>query len=173
MILHYNGKKPVLGRNIFIANNATVIGDVNIDDYSSVWFNSVVRGDVNHIIVGKYSNIQDNSVLHVRKDTHPLIIGDKVTIGHGVVAHGCIIEDNTLIGIGSILLDGAVIGKNSIVGAGSMVPPSFVVPSGKLVIGSPCEIYRDLTDSEIEYITELSSRYTSYSQSYIESFQSL
>ena len=135
MIISYNNTSPQLGTDVFIAKNAVVIGNVSVGDYSSIWFNTVVRGDVHYIKIGSRTNIQDNSVLHVRKDTNPLIIGDNVTIGHSVVAHGCTIKNMALIGIGSIILDGAIIEDRSIIGAGSLVPPGFVVPVGKLVLG--------------------------------------
>lgn len=168
MILEYNNTAPKLGIDVFIAKNAVVIGNVEIGDYSSVWFNTVIRGDVHYIKIGNRTNIQDNSVLHVSKDTHPLIIGDNVTIGHRVVAHGCTIKNTSLIGIGSIILDGSIIEDNSMVGAGALVPPGFVVPEGKLVLGSPCKVARDLTDNEIESISALSSNYVSYSKSYLD-----
>ena len=167
MILSYNNATPQLGTDVFIAENAVVIGNVSMGDYSSIWFNTVVRGDVNYIRIGSRTNIQDSSVLHVRKDTYPLIIGDYVTIGHRVVAHGCTIKNYVLIGIGSVILDGAVVEENSLVGAGSLVPPGFVVPTGKLVHGSPCKVIRDLFPAEIESIAFLSNDYVSYSNSYL------
>lgn len=167
MLLDFNNKTPSIGNHVFIASTAVIVGDVSVGDFSSIWFNSVVRGDINHIIIGNYSNIQDNCVLHVRKDRFPLLIGDYVTVGHGVIAHGCEIKSNTLLGIGSIVLDGAVINESSIVGAGSLVPPGFIVPSGKLVVGSPCKVIRDLTEEEITSIQELSANYISYSKSYL------
>jgi gamma-carbonic anhydrase len=168
MILKYNEKVPTLGKQVFVAENAVIIGDVSIGDFSSIWFNTVVRGDVNYIKIGSNSNIQDNSVLHVKKDTFPLTIGDDVTIGHRVVAHGCTIENKTLIGIGSIILDGAVIKELSIVGAGSLVPPGYIVPTGKLVLGTPCKVVRNLTDKETASIDELSANYVIYSKSYLQ-----
>ena len=167
MLIEFNSSSPELGKEVFIAQNAVVIGDVSIGDNSSIWFNSVVRGDVHFIRIGSRTNIQDSSVLHVRKGQNPLIIGDEVTIGHRVVAHGCTINSKTLIGIGSIILDGAVIQENSIIAAGSLVPPGFVVPSGKLAIGSPCKIKRDLSETEIESIRILSSNYVGYSKDYL------
>ena len=144
MICAFNNKHPNIHDSVFIAKSAQVIGQVSIGKSSSVWFNSVVRGDVNYIEIGQRTNIQDNSVLHVTKNTYPLVIGNNVTIGHRVVVHGCSIEDNTLIGIGSVLLDGSVVNSNSIVAAGSLVPPGFNIPSGVLAVGSPVKIKRDL-----------------------------
>lgn len=167
MIISYKNTVPKLGIDVYIADNASVIGNVSVGDYSSIWFNTVVRGDVHYIEIGSRTNIQDNSVLHVRKDINPLIIGNSVTIGHSVVAHGCTIKNRILIGIGSIILDGAVIEDNSIVGAGSLVTPGFVVPEGKLVFGSPCKVIRNLTDNEVESIDSLSTNYVSYAKSYL------
>lgn len=166
MLRAYKEKKPVISKSVFIADSADVIGDVTVGEYSSIWFNTVVRGDVNYINIGKKTNIQDNSVLHVTKDIYPLNIGNEVTVGHRVVAHGCTINDRALIGIGSILLDGSIVQELSIVGAGSLVPPGFIVPSGKLVVGVPCSVKRDLSKQEIEMIYQLSKNYVEYSKNY-------
>ncbi len=167
MICAFNNKHPNIHDSVFIARSALVIGQVSIGKSSSVWFNSVVRGDVNYIEIGQRTNIQDNSVLHVTKNTHPLVIGSNVTIGHRVVVHGCSIEDNTLIGIGSVLLDGSVVNSNSIVAAGSLVPPGFNVPSGVLAVGSPVKIKRDLNEQELSLIDKLSNNYVEYSLQYL------
>ncbi|MGH7885149.1 MAG: gamma carbonic anhydrase family protein [Thermodesulfobacteriota bacterium] len=170
MISELNGLKPNIHPTVFVARQAIVVGDVNIDEDSSVWFNSVVRGDVNYIRIGKRTNIQDNSVLHVTTDTHPLLIGDDVTAGHGVILHGCTINSNTLIGMGSIVLDGAVIESNSIVGAGSVVPPGFRVPSGSLVMGVPAKIKRELSEKEIKDIKKSAMNYVQNARNYLNKF---
>ncbi|HSG31051.1 MAG TPA: gamma carbonic anhydrase family protein [Thermodesulfobacteriota bacterium] len=167
MICAFNNKHPNIHDSVFIAKSAQVIGQVSIGKSSSVWFNSVVRGDVNYIEIGQRTNIQDNSVLHVTKNTYPLVIGNNVTIGHRVVVHGCSIEDNTLIGIGSVLLDGSVVNSNSIVAAGSLVPPGFNIPSGVLAVGSPVKIKRDLNEQELTLIDKLSNNYVEYSLQYL------
>jgi carbonic anhydrase/acetyltransferase-like protein (isoleucine patch superfamily) len=149
MIEKYKNFFPQIDGTCFIAPGSAIIGDVIIGKYSSVWHNTVVRGDVDRIIIGKCSNIQDNSTLHC---THglELVIGDYVTIGHGVVLHSCVIGDNSLIGMGAILLDGAKVGKNCLVGAGTIVTQNTVIPDGSLVIGSPGRVRRQLTKEEIE-----------------------
>lgn len=167
MICAFNNKHPNIHDSVFIAKSAQVIGQVSIGKSSSVWFNSVVRGDVNYIEIGQRTNIQDNSVLHVTKNTYPLVIGNNVTIGHRVVVHGCSIEDNTLIGIGSVLLDCSVVNSNSIVAAGSLVPPGFNIPSGVLAVGSPVKIKRDLNEQELTLIDKLSNNYVEYSLQYL------
>lgn len=160
-------KIPDIHGTAYIAENAVVIGDVKIGKESSLWFNTVARGDVNYITIGERTNIQDNSVLHVTTDTHPLVIGSDVTAGHGVILHGCMIMDRVLIGMGSIVLDGAVLEQNSMVAAGSLVPPGFVVPSGKLVMGSPAKVRRDLSGQEIENIVLSASNYVKNSRNHI------
>ncbi len=167
MISSFNNKYPDIKGSAYIASSAHIIGDVSIGDDSSVWFNSVVRGDVHYIKIGNRTNIQDNSVLHVTRETHPLIIGDEVTVGHRVVVHGCRIDNNTLIGIGSIILDGSVVEQYSIIAAGSVVPTGFTVPGGVLAMGSPVKIKRDLKEQELKLIDKLSENYVEYSKQYI------
>ncbi|TDJ04437.1 MAG: gamma carbonic anhydrase family protein [Deltaproteobacteria bacterium] len=167
MISSFDNKHPRIKDSVFIAQSAQVIGDVSIAENSSVWFNSVIRGDVHYIKIGKNTNIQDGCVLHVTKNINPLIIGDHVTIGHRVVAHGCKIGSNTLIGIGSVVLDGAVIEELSVVAAGSLVPPGYKVPEGVLAVGIPVKIKRELKKVEIDRIYELSKNYVEYSRRYI------
>lgn len=167
MISEFNNIWPELHESVFVALSAHVIGDVIIGENSSVWFNSVVRGDVNYIRIGKNSNVQDGCVLHVTKEAHPLIIEDSVTIGHGVIVHGCTIHSNTLLGIGSVILDGAIVNEYSMVAAGALVPPGFEVPSGALVMGSPARVKRELTEKELKTIDELANRYVKYSRLYL------
>ena len=141
MIKEFEGKSPELDPKTFIAEGAQVIGAVKMKEFSSLWFNTVVRGDVNHIEIGCYSNVQDNSVVHV-SDTFPTIIGDYVTIGHNAVIHACTIEDHCLIGMGSILLTGSVIGTGSIIGAGALIRENQVIPPYSLVVGVPGKILK-------------------------------
>ncbi|GJQ64132.1 MAG: gamma carbonic anhydrase family protein [Melioribacteraceae bacterium] len=165
----YKGQKPRLANSVFTAPGSVVVGDVEMGENCSVWYNTVVRGDVNYIRIGKETNVQDLSMLHVTNKTHPLIIGDKVTIGHSVTLHGCTIENLCLIGMGAVILDGARVESGSIVGAGALIPPNFVVPSGSLAIGVPAKIVRTLSDSEIEELHKSAQRYIDYSADTIQS----
>jgi len=166
MIQPYGDVYPKLDPTVFIAQNAVVIGDVTIGEYSSIWFQTVVRGDVNSIRLGSATNIQDGCVLHVTKGAHSLLIGDKVTVGHRVVLHGCTVGNSVLIGIGAIVLDGAVVEKESMVGAGSLVPPGFRAPSGTLVMGIPARVKRELSPEEIKNIDKSAKNYVEYSKNY-------
>ncbi|MEK6714378.1 MAG: gamma carbonic anhydrase family protein, partial [Nitrospirota bacterium] len=147
-ILSYKGIYPKLHQTVFIVESAIIIGDVEIGEYSSVWFNAVIRGDVNYIRIGYRTNIQDLCMLHVTKDTHPLILGNEITVGHSVTLHGCTIKDRCLIGMGATILDGAVVGEDCIIGAGALVTEGSVIPPGTLAIGFPAKPKRDLTDAE-------------------------
>ncbi len=140
-------KKPRLGKGVYIARGAAVLGDVVLGDYSSVWYNAVVRGDINYIRVGHHSNIQDNAVLHLADD-FPCIVGNWVTIGHSAVVHACKVGDETLVGMGAVILDGAVIGKQSIIGAKALVTQGAKIPPGSLVLGAPAKVVRKLTAKE-------------------------
>ncbi|HXG31484.1 MAG TPA: gamma carbonic anhydrase family protein [Thermodesulfobacteriota bacterium] len=166
MIRPYNGVFPRVHPSVFIAESAEVIGDVTVGEESSIWFQAVVRGDVNSISIGARTNIQDGCVLHVTRDTHPLIIGDEVTVGHRVVLHGCTIRNYVLIGIGAVILDGAVVEENSIVGAGTLVPPGFRVPSGTVVMGIPAGIKREIKPEEMRLIERSAKNYVEYSKAY-------
>lgn len=162
---------PKLGQNVFLAPGVKIIGDVEIGNNSSVWFNSVIRGDVHYVKIGSQTNIQDCSMLHVTNGKYPLNIGNKVTIGHCVKLHGCTLEDLCLIGIGAIVLDGAIVQKKSMVAAGTVVKPNFVVPSGKLAAGVPAKIIRDLTEEEITDFEKSAERYVKYSDLMAKSLQ--
>ena len=149
MIKPFSGTVPKIHKTAFIAEDAVVIGDVEIGEDASVWFGSVIRGDVNFIRIGARTNIQDGTVIHVTSKTHRTILEDEITVGHRVTLHGCHVESGCLIGIGAILMDGARIGKNSLVGAGSLVTPGTQIPSGVLAVGSPARVKRELTNDEI------------------------
>lgn len=166
MIAKFKDKFPEIADTCYIADDANVIGDVVIGEYSSIWFKTVVRGDVNIIRIGKNTNIQDSSVLHVNSGTHPLHIGDDVTAGHMVILHGCTIKDRVLIGMGSIVQDGAVIESDTLIAAGSVVTQNSRIPSGKLVMGTPAKIKRDLTTEEIESIKISSENYVKNAEAY-------
>jgi carbonic anhydrase/acetyltransferase-like protein (isoleucine patch superfamily) len=150
MVLPFQNKLPDIHPTVFIAEDAVIIGDVTIGERSSVWYGSILRGDVNYIRIGKRTNIQDATVIHVSSRTNPTVLEDEITVGHRVTLHGCHVESNCLIGIGSIILDGARIGKNSLIAAGSLVTPGVQIPARSLVMGSPARVKRELTDDEVE-----------------------
>jgi gamma-carbonic anhydrase len=168
MLLEYKEKRPVLGKRVFIAQGAIIVGDVVIGDHSSVWFNSVVRGDVDRIRIGIHTNIQDGSILHVMKDQYPLILHDYVTVGHGVMLHGCEIESHCLIGMRATILNNAKIGAHSIVGAGALITEGTIIPPRSLVLGLPAKVKRQLTDAEVDHIDEYARRYYQYKETYLE-----
>jgi len=170
-IFPYKGMYPKIGENVFFASGVKIIGDVEIGKDSSVWYNSVLRGDVHYIKIGESTNIQDCSMLHVTNGKFPLNIGNKVTIGHSVSLHGCTLQDQCLIGIGAIVLDGAIVESNSMVAAGALVKQHFVVPSGKLVAGVPAKVIRDLTVDEIKDIEAGANRYVEYARITLESLR--
>lgn len=169
----YEDLFPKVHNSVFLADGVRIVGDVEIGEFSSVWYNTVIRGDVNYVKIGNMTNVQDCSMLHVTNGKYPLNIGDKVTIGHSVKLHGCTLQNLCLIGIGSIVLDGAVVEENSIVAAGAVVKPGFIVPGGKLVAGVPARIVRDLTKEEIEDLEVSALRYKKYSEITIKSLKSL
>jgi carbonic anhydrase/acetyltransferase-like protein (isoleucine patch superfamily) len=140
-------KKPKLGKNVYIASGAVVVGDVTLGDHSSVWYNAVLRGDINRIVVGHHTNIQDNTVLHLADD-FACVLGNYVTVGHSSIVHACKIGDEVLIGMGAIILDGAVIGKQSLIGAKALVTQGMKIPPGSLVLGVPAKVVRALTKKE-------------------------
>ena len=140
-------KKPVLGRGVYIARGAVVLGDVTIGDHSSVWYHAVLRGDINRIVVGHHTNIQDNAVLHLADD-FACVVGNYVTIGHSAVVHACTLGDETLVGMGAIILDGAVVGEQCLIGAKALVTQGAKIPPGSLVLGAPAKVVRALTPEE-------------------------
>jgi carbonic anhydrase/acetyltransferase-like protein (isoleucine patch superfamily) len=143
----YLRQQPRLGRGVYIASTAVVIGDVTMGDYSSVWYNAVVRGDINRIVIGKGTNIQDNAVIHLA-DEYAAILGDYVTVGHSAVVHACTIGNEVLVGMGAVVLDGAVVGDQCIIGAKAVVPGGMEIPAGSMVLGTPAKIKRPLTPEE-------------------------
>jgi carbonic anhydrase/acetyltransferase-like protein (isoleucine patch superfamily) len=140
-------KKPAIGKNVYIARGAVVVGDVTIGDGSSVWYNAVLRGDINRIVIGHNTNIQDNAVLHLAED-YPCLVGNYVTIGHSAIVHACTVGDEVLIGMGATILDGTVIGRQSLIGANALLTQSTQIPPGSLVLGSPAKVMRVLTARE-------------------------
>ncbi|MBF8293588.1 MAG: gamma carbonic anhydrase family protein [Bacteroidetes bacterium] len=168
MIIPYRGIKPKIDPSVFIAEGAQIIGDVEIGRDSSVWFNTVIRGDVHYIRIGERTNIQDNCVLHVTHDTYPLVIGSDVTVGHGAILHAATIKDRCLIGMGAKVLDNATVGPYALVAAGALVLEHFEVPEGALVAGVPARIKRMLTEEEREQIVQSARNYVGYVKTYQE-----
>lgn len=140
-------RQPKLGKNVYIARTATVIGDVTLGAHASVWYGAVLRGDINRIVVGHHSNIQDNAVLHLA-DHYGCILGNWVTVGHGAIVHACTVRDEVLVGMGAVILDGVVIGKQSIIGAKALVTQGTKIPPGSLVLGAPAKVVRKLSPKE-------------------------
>jgi len=165
-IITYNGITPKIHPSVFITEGVKIIGDVEIGEDSSIWYNVVIRGDVHYIRIGKRTNVQDLSMLHVTHDYFPLTIGDNVTIGHSVALHGATIKNNILIGIGAIILDGSVINDNCLIAAGTLVREGVEIPPGVLYAGVPGKIIRDLRPDEIERITQNAQNYVNYVQNY-------
>ena len=168
MLRPYKSVLPTVDPTAYVDASAQVIGDVHLGAESSVWMNVVVRGDVNHVRIGARSNIQDLTLVHVMRDTHPAIIGDDVTVGHGAVVHGCTIEDRCLIGMGAILLNGCRIGTGSIVAAGTVVPEGMQIPPGSMAMGVPAKVRRALTREEDESIRWYADNYVRYRLDYLD-----
>lgn len=168
MIKPFNDVLPEIHESVFVAENATVIGDVEIGKDSSIWFGSVLRGDVNYIRIGARTNIQDGSVIHVSSKTHPTVLEDEVTVGHRVTLHGCYIETGCLIGIGAIILDGVRVGRNSLVAAGSLLTPNARIPPRSLVMGAPARVKRQLSDAEVKDLERFWQNYVALNRTYLE-----
>ncbi|HJZ83619.1 MAG TPA: gamma carbonic anhydrase family protein [Polyangia bacterium] len=166
MIRSHQGKTPRLGPDVFLADTATVIGDVEIGARSTIWFGAVLRGDVYYIRVGEETSIQDNSVVHVTHGRHATLVGSRVTVGHAVTLHGCIIRDRVIVGMGSTVLDQAEIGERSILGAGSLVAPGVKIPSGMLALGVPARVKRPLTQEELDWIESSADHYVALARTY-------
>ena len=167
MIRRYKDRLPVVHPSAYVDESAQVIGDVEIGEESSVWMNVVIRGDVNRIRIGRRSNVQDGTIVHVMHDTHPTIVGDEVTIGHGAIVHGCTIGSRVLVGMGAVVLNGASIGDDTIVAAGSLVTEGTSIPPRSLVMGSPGKVRRALSDEEVASIREYASNYVRYKKDYV------
>ena len=165
-LLAYKGILPKLESEVMVFPGAFVIGDVTVGARSSIWFNTVVRGDVNYIRIGKDTNIQDNSMIHVTHNGNPTVIGDQVTVGHSVTLHACTIKDRVLIGMGATILDGAIINEDSFVAAGSVVTPGKEFPARSMIMGSPAKVTRQLTDKEVEGLVYSANHYINICQGY-------
>lgn len=169
MLYPYLDYKPQIADDVFLAPGVHIIGRVFIDQGSSIWFNTVIRADINEVRIGKYTNIQDNSVIHVDPG-YPTVIGDYVLVGHKVVLHGCTVGDGALIGMGAILLDGARVGENALVAAGAVVREGGEVPAGTLAVGTPARVVRELTPEEITRIRQGTDSYVRRAQEYRAAF---
>jgi gamma-carbonic anhydrase len=163
-------ERPILSEKIYLAGNATILGKVTIGAGSSVWYQSVIRADLNEIIIGECTNIQDGSILHVA-DQFPLVIGDYVTCGHRAVIHACTIGNSVLIGMGAIVMDGTIVGSGSIIGANTLVTKGSVIPPGSVVLGSPGKVIRPVTIKEGQEIQQLAKKYVAVSAFYRDSGQ--
>ncbi|HSF66734.1 MAG TPA: gamma carbonic anhydrase family protein [Nitrospiraceae bacterium] len=168
MIRTFQGINPTIPASCFIEETGIVIGDVVFGEHCSVWFHAVIRGDVHYIRIGERTNVQDLCVLHVTHDTHPLIIGKEVTIGHAAILHGCTINDRVLIGMGAIVMDGAVIGEDSVVGAGALVVEGMIVPPKSVILGSPGRVRRSVSEAELAWIKESAENYVKYAAQYLD-----
>ncbi len=164
LIKEVNGKFPKIPNDCYIAENATIVGDVILGSNCSVWFNAVIRGDVNSIVIGNKVNIQDGAIIHCTYEKHPTIIGNNVSIGHNAIVHGCTVKDNVLIGMGAIVMDNCIIESNSIVAAGSVITQNTVVESGSIYAGVPAKKVKDIDQSDFAgEIQRISNNYVMYS----------
>jgi carbonic anhydrase/acetyltransferase-like protein (isoleucine patch superfamily) len=166
-IYELNGTRPRLGRDVFVADSAAVIGDVHLGDEASVWFGAALRGDYYPIRIGARSNLQDNVVIHITAGAAPTTIGDDVTVGHSAIIHGCTIGSRVLVGMGSILLDGAVIGDDSFIAAGSLVTPRTVIPPRSFILGRPARAVRPVRAEDTAAIHDGASLYVGYARDFV------
>jgi len=167
LLRSFGGHRPRIGREVFLAETCVVIGDVVIGDQSSIWYGTVVRGDMYPIRIGARTNLQDGTIVHITGDQFATTIGDDCTIGHAAIIHGCAIEDHCLIGMGSTILDGARIGRGSLVGAGALVTPGTVIPPDSLVLGAPARAVRPIKPSEREQIEYGGAHYVELARRYL------
>jgi carbonic anhydrase/acetyltransferase-like protein (isoleucine patch superfamily) len=161
------GRRPRLGRHVYLARGAVVVGDVTLGDHASVWYNAVIRGDINRIAIGHHTNIQDNAVVHLA-DEFPCVIGNYVTVGHLAMVHACTVGDETLIGMGAVVLDGANIGRQCLIGAKALVTQGTQIPDGSLVLGTPARVARALTEKERLQLRDSAEKYASLARYCLE-----
>ncbi len=169
MIRPFNNIHPKIHETVFITDDAIVIGDVEIGGDASVWYGTIIRGDVNFIRIGARTNVQDGTIIHVSSKTHSTILEEEITVGHRVTLHGCHVESGCLIGIGAIVMDGVRIGRNSLIGAGSLLTPGTQIPPRSLVLGSPARVTRKLTDDELAYLDRSWRNYVELKKHYEKS----
>lgn len=168
IIKPYKGKSPIIHPTCFIAQGVVIIGDVEIGEYTNIWYGCVIRGDVNTIRIGKRTNIQDGTVVHVTRKTGPTVIGDNITIGHSVLLHACTLENDSFVGMHSTVMDGAVVQSNAMLAAGALLAPNKTVLTGHIWAGSPARYMRDLKQEELDYIGISASNYAKLGQEYKE-----
>jgi carbonic anhydrase/acetyltransferase-like protein (isoleucine patch superfamily) len=167
MLRSFRSIHPKVPSSSYVDISAQVLGDVTLGEHSSVWMNAVLRGDVHSIRIGNGTNVQDCAVLHGMKDLHPVLIGDRCTIGHNATVHGCTLEDDVLVGMGAIILNGATIGQESIIAAGALIPEGTQIPPRSLVTGLPGRIRRSLNDEDVELIRQYANNYLGYTRAYL------
>jgi carbonic anhydrase/acetyltransferase-like protein (isoleucine patch superfamily) len=167
MLRQFRGVQPNVHSTAYVDESAQIIGDVQIGEESSIWMNVVIRGDVHHVRIGRRTNVQDGTIVHVMRGTHATVIGDEVTIGHAAVIHGCTLRDRVLVGMGAILLNGVEVAEDSIVAAGTLLPEETKIPSRSLVMGSPGKVRRTLSESEVASIRDYAERYVGYRLDYM------
>jgi gamma-carbonic anhydrase len=165
-ILEYLGKRPQIGVGVFLADNARVIGDTEIGEQSSIWYGSVLRGDINRVVIGHHTNIQDNSVCHVA-DQYACVVGNYVTVGHRAILHGCTVSDEVMVGMGAVLMNGVVVGEQSIIGAAALLTEGLQVPPGSLVYGSPAKVISQLGPTERANIKGWAEKYCRVAGNYL------
>lgn len=163
-----DGKTPRIGEKVFVADTASIIGDVEIGNDCSIWFGAVIRGDMHFISIGSRTNVQDNTVIHVTTGMHPTVIAEEVTIGHAAIVHGCTVKRGALIGMGARILDGAVVGESALVGAGALVSEGMHIPPRTLAIGVPARVKRELTDEEVQRLEYSWRHYVEYKDKYLQ-----
>lgn len=166
MIHSYRGITPTIHPTAFVVESAQIVGDVVIGKECSIWFNAVIRGDVNYVRIGDSTNVQDGCLLHVRHRQYPLIVGSSITVGHGAILHGCVIEDHCLVGMGAVILDNAKLGQHVLVAAGAVVREHMEIPGGVLVAGVPARVVRTLKDDEKKMLEQSAENYVEYVKSY-------
>ncbi|MBC8646233.1 MAG: gamma carbonic anhydrase family protein [Thermoanaerobaculia bacterium] len=166
VVREYAGKRPRLGQRVYLADTAALIGDVELGDDVSIWYGAVLRGDCHYIRVGARSNIQDNCVLHVTEGTHPTVLEEEVTLGHGAIVHGAVVRRGALIGIGAIVMDGADVGESAFIAAGSLVAPRTKVPPRTLWLGQPARQKTTLSDADVEDLRHYHLAYLGYKEEY-------
>ena len=167
MIRSYQGKKPIVAENVFLAENCVLIGEVILEKGANIWYSAVLRADHNSITVGENSNVQDNATLHVSKNS-PVVLGKNVTVGHNAVVHGCTVGDGTMIGMGACVLNGAVIGKNCLIAAGALIKEGAVIPDGSLCVGVPAKVIRELDEAGKEGLLANAASYVELAKEYGE-----
>lgn len=168
MLRAFQGRFPTIAASAYVDPTAQVLGAVEIREQSSVWMNAVLRGDVHSIRVGARSNVQDNAVLHGQRGLWPVVVGDGCTIGHGAIVHGCVLEDDVLVGMAAVILNGAQVGAGSIIAAGAVVTEGAVVPPGSLVAGVPGKVRRTLNSADLDLIRSYAQNYVDYTAMYLE-----